>query len=149
MLKSEATKIEITGGSVSPSIDDIFSESLPLFIEASRWGRYIFPGPASRVLNNTIFKYHNPCPNFWDLYGMAKDIFRELGIRVSKEKGTWVAYIPIRCLTDKVFIESGLEAIEKSLLEHTGMDPVAILERIRQRQYQETQAGYRKIKGAC
>lgn len=130
----------------TPSIDDIFAESLPLFIEASRWGRYIFPGPASRILDNTIFKYHNPCPNFWDLYTLAKGIFRDLGIRVSKERGTWVAHIPIRVLTDKVFIDSGLAAVEKTLLAHTGIDPEAILAEIRQRQFQETQDGYRNVK---
>jgi len=130
----------------TPSIDDIFAESLPLFIEASRWGRYIFPGPASRILDNTIFVYHNPCTNFWDLYELSKGIFRDLGIRVSKERGTWVAHIPIKCLTDKVFINSGLAASEKTLLVHTGIDPVGILNEIRQRQFQETQDGYRNVK---
>ena len=127
----------------TPSIDEIFAESLPLFIEASRWGRYIFPGPASRILDNTIFKYHNPCPNFWDLYELSKGIFRDLGIRVSKERGTWVAHIPIKCFTDKVFIDSGLAASEKTLLVHTGIDPVKILNEIRQRQFQETRSGNR------
>lgn len=130
----------------TPSIDDIFAESLPLFIEASRWGRYIFPGPASQILDNTIFKYHNPCPNFWDLYTLAKGIFGDLGIRVSKERGIWVAHIPIRVLTDKVFIDSGLVSVEKTLLAHTGIDPEAILAEIRQRQFQETQDGYRNVK---
>lgn len=130
----------------TPSIDDIFAESLPLFIEASRWGRYIFPGPASRIFENTIFVYHNPCTNFWDLYELSKGIFRDLGIRVSKERGTWVAHIPIKCLTDKVFINSGLAASEKTLLVHTGIDPEAILAEIRQRQFQETQDGYRNVK---
>jgi len=130
----------------TPSIDEIFAESLPLFIEASRWGRYIFPGPASRILDNTIFLYHNPCTNFWDLYEMSKGIFRDLGIRLSKRGGTWVAHIPIKCLTDKVFIDSGLAASEKTLLVHTGIDPVKILNEIRQRQFQETQDGYRNVK---
>lgn len=127
----------------TPSIDDIFAESLPLFIEASRWGRYIFPGPASRIHDNTTFIYHNPCTNFWDLYELSKGIFRDLGIRVSKERGTWVAHIPIKCLTDKVFIDAGLEASEKTLLVHTGIDPEAILAEIRQRQFQETRSGNR------
>lgn len=130
----------------TPTIDDIFATSLPLFIESSRWGRYIFPGPASKVFENKIFQYWNPCPNFWDLYKLAKGIFRDLGIRVAKQSGTWVAHIPIKCLTDKVFIESGLEAIEKTLLIHTGMDPVAILNEIRARQFKETQDGIRNVK---
>ena len=127
----------------TPTIDEIFAESLPLFIEASRWGRYIFPGPASRIHDNTTFIYHNPCPNFWDLYELSKGIFRDLGIRVSKERGTWVAHIPIKCFTDKVFIDSGLAASEKTLLVHTGIDPVKILNEIRQRQFQETRSGNR------
>lgn len=130
----------------TPSIDEIFAESLPLFIEASRWGRYIFPGPASRIFENTIFVYHDPCTNFWDLYEMSKGIFRDLGIRVSKERGIWVAHIPIKCLTDNVFIEAGLASVEKTLLAHTGIDPEAILAEIRQRQFQETQDGYRNVK---
>jgi len=133
-------------GEASPSIDEIFAESLPLFIEASRWGRYISIGPASRIHDNTTFLYHNPSPNFWDLYELAKGIFRNLGIRLSKRGGTWVAHIPIKCLTDKVFVESGLEAVEKTLLAHTGMDPVAILNEIRERQFKETQDGIRKVK---
>lgn len=97
----------------TPTIDDIFAESLLLFIEASRWGRYIFPGPASRIHDNTTFIYHNPCANFWDLYEMSKGIFRDLGIRVSKERGTWVAHIPIKCLTDKVLSRRGCRLLRK------------------------------------
>lgn len=130
----------------SPSIDEVFAESLPLFIEASRWGRYISLGPASRIHDNTTYQYFNPSPNFWDLYELSKGIFRDLGIYLSKQRGTWVANIPIRVLTDKVFIESGLAAVENTLLEHTGIDPVAILREIRERQFRETQDGIRKVK---
>ncbi len=130
----------------TPSIDAVFAESLPLFIEASRWGRYIIPGPASRIHDNRVFVYHNPCDGFWDLYDLAKGIFRDLGIRVSKERETWIARIPIRILTDKVFITSGLAAVEQTLLAHTGIDPIEILAEIRQRQFQETQDGYRNVK---
>ena len=130
----------------TPSIDTLFAESLPLFIEASRWGRYIAIGPASRIFDNTTFIYHNPCSNFWDLYELAKGIFRDLGIRVVKRGATWEAHIPIRVLTDKVFIDAGLAAVERTLMEHTGIDPVAILDEIRQRQYQETQDGIKRVK---
>ena len=145
--RSEARHHDDSDRATSEStIDEVFAESLPTFIEASRWGRYIFPGPASRIHDNTTFIYHNPCPNFWNLYELSKGIFRGLGIRLSKERGVWVANIPIRVLTDKMFIESGLEAVEKTLLVHTGMDPVAILNEIRERQYRETQEGIRKVK---
>lgn len=129
-----------------PTIDALFAESLPLFIEASRWGRYICLGPASRIFDNRVLVYHNPCENFWDLYELSKGIFRDLGIRVSKRGATWEAHIPIRVLTDKVFIEVGLAAVEKTLLSHTGIDPVAILNGIRQRQFQETQDGIKRVK---
>ena len=129
-----------------PPIDDLFAESLPLFIKASRWGRYVMPGPASRVQNNTTFIYQNPSPNFWNLYELAKGIFRDLGIRVSKQGGVWVAHIPIKCLTDKVFVESGLAGVEKILLEHTGIDPSAVLAGIRERQFQRTRDGIRNVK---
>ena len=114
-----------------PSIDDLFAESLPKLIEASRWGRYIAPGPASHVHDGTVFVYYDPCVNFWSLYRLGKGIFRDLGIRLSKEKGFWLAHIPIRVLTDKVFVASGLAAVERTLLKHTGMDPVEILEKRR------------------
>jgi len=130
----------------TPLIDEIFAESLPVFIEASRWGRYIVPGPASRIFDNTTFCYHNPCDNFWNLYELSKGIFRDLGICLKKQSGVWVANIPIRVLTDKVFIESGLAGVEKTLLEHTGIDPVAILDEIRDRQFKETQDGIRNVK---
>ena len=101
---------------------------MPFHIEGSRWGRYIAPGPASRVsTTGTIFQYHDPCPNFWDLYELSKGIFRDLGIRLSKSDGVWIAHIPIRVLTDTVFVDSGLAAVERTLLAHTGIDPAQIL----------------------
>ena len=130
----------------TPTIDEVFAESLPLFIEASRWGRYILPGPASRVFDSTTFIYHNPCPNFWDLYEMAKGIFRDLGIRLTKRGGTWLAHIPIKCLTDKVFIDSGLAGVERTLMQHTGVDPVKMLREIQNRQFEETRKGIAQVK---
>lgn len=132
---------------VSPSIDELFAENLPKFIEASRWGRYIVVGPASRIHENgTVFVYHNPCANFWDLYELAKGIFRDLGIRVLKRGATWLAHIPIAALTDKVFLESGLAGVEKTLIGHTGINPSNILAGIRHRQFKETKDGMKRCK---
>ena len=119
-------------------------KALPVHIQGSRWGRYIAPGPASRVSNSTIFQYHEPCKNFWDLYELSKGIFRDLGIRLSKSDGVWVAHIPIRVLTDKVFIEGGLAAVERTLLAHTGINAAKIADGIRKRQFQETQDAIRR-----
>ena len=128
--------------SEQPSIDDLFAEVMPKVIVTSRWGRYIAPGPASYV-RDTVFVYHAPCDNFWSLYNLSKGIFRDLGIRLSKEKGFWLAHIPIRALTDKVFVESGLAAVEKTLLKHTGISPAVMLaEQIRQRQAKEASESY-------
>lgn len=129
-----------------PPIETVFETFLRDHIELSRWGRYICPGPASKIVNGTVFAYHDPCHNFWDLYNMDKEIFRNLGIRMSKQKGIWVAHIPIRVLTNKVFVESGLAAVEQTLMQHTGIDPVAILDEIRQRQFQESQDGMKRCK---
>ena len=124
----------------TPTIEQLFEIALPRHIEGSRWGRYIVTGPASRVFNGTIFQYHAPCSNFWDLYELSKGIFRDLGIRLSKfPNGVWVAHIPIRALTDTVFVERGLAGVERTLLAHTGIDPAQILREIRKRQFQETQ----------
>ena len=128
----------------TPTIEELFEIALPRFIEGSRWGRYIAPGPASRVCNGTIFQYHGPCKNFWDLYELSKGIFRDLGIRLSKSDDVWVAHIPIRILTDTVFVDSGLAAVERTLLAHTGIDPTQILREIRKRQFQETQDAIRR-----
>ena len=128
----------------TPTIEELFEKALPVHIQGSRWGRYIAPGPASRVSNGTIFQYHDPCPNFWDLYELSKGIFRDLGIRLSKSDGAWIAHIPIRVLTDKVFIEGGLAAVERTLLAHTGINAAKIADDIRKRQFQETQDAIRK-----
>ena len=128
----------------TPTIEEIFEKALPVHIQGSRWGRYIAPGPASRVSNGTIFQYHDPCSNFWDLYELSKGIFRDLGIRLSKSDGAWIAHIPIRVLTDKVFIEGGLAAVERTLLAHTGINAAKIADDIRKRQFQETQDAIRK-----
>lgn len=130
-----------------PSIDELFAENLPRFIEATRWGRYIVAGPASRIHENgTVFICHNPCANFWDLYELAKGIFRDLGIRVRKQGETWLAHIPIECLTDKVFLDSGLAGVEKTLLADTGIDPSEILAGIRHRQFSETKDAMKRCK---
>ena len=123
----------------TPTIEELFEIALPVHILTSRWGRYIAPGPASRVFNGTIFQYHDPCSNFWDLYELSKGIFCDLGIRLSKPNGVWVAHIPIRILTDTVFIDSGLAGVERTLLAYTGIDPTKILDDIRKRQFQATQ----------
>ena len=129
----------------TPTIEELFEAALPYHIQGSRWGRYIVPGPASRVsTTGTIFQYHDPCPNFWDLYELSKGIFRDLGIRLSKSDGVWIAHIPIRVLTDTVFVESGLAGVERTLLAHTGIDPAQILREIRKRQFQETQDAIRR-----
>ena len=127
----------------TPTIEELFEKALPVHIEGTRWGRYIAPGPASRVSNGTIFQYHDPCKNFWDLYELSKGIFRDLGIRLSRPNGAWIAHIPIRILTDTVFIDSGLAAVERTLLAHTGINPTQILREIRKRQFQETQDAIR------
>lgn len=129
-----------------PTSENLLKGFLPRHIEMSRWGRYIIPGPASRIFDGRIFIYDNPCDNFWSLYDLSKAIFRVLGIRLSKKDGVWQAHIPIRVLTDKVFVESGLAAVEKTLLAHTGIDPTAILEKIRERQFQQAKAGYACVK---
>ena len=121
-----------------PTAEELLASTLPELIKASRWGRYIIPGPASCVFDGTVFVYHDPCSNFWDLYELSKGIFRDLGIRLTKPKGVWEAHIPIRVLTDKVFVESGLAGVERTLLAGTGMDPSAILANIRKRQFQKT-----------
>ena len=107
----------------TPTIEELFEKALPVHIEGSRWGRYIAPGPASRVsTTGTIFQYHDPCKNFWDLYELSKGIFRDLGIRLSRPNGAWIAHIPIRILIDTVFVDSGLAAVERTLLAHTGIN---------------------------
>ncbi|MDE0398904.1 MAG: hypothetical protein OXL96_14000 [Candidatus Poribacteria bacterium] len=126
--------------------EELLSDFLPRHIETTRWGRYIVPGPASRIFDGTIFIYHNPSHGFWDLYELGKGIFRDLGIKLSKPKGVWQARIPIKVLTDQVFVESGLAGVEKTLLAHTGIDPSEILAGIRQRQLEETKAGMAKVK---
>ena len=42
----------------TPTIEELFEKALPVHIEGTRWGRYIAPGPASRVSHGTIFQYH-------------------------------------------------------------------------------------------
>ena len=130
----------------SPTAEELLSETLPKLIEATRWGRYIVPGPASRVFDGSVFLYHDPCENFWDIYELSKGIFRDLGIRLSKPSGVWEARIPISVLTDKVFVESGLAGVEQTLMAHTGIDPSKVLEGIRHRQFAETARGMEKVK---
>ena len=103
-----------------PTIEKVFGAFLPHHIESTRWARYIVPGPASRVFDGTIFVYNNPCDNFWSLYNLAKGLFSEIGIRLLKSGCAWEARIPIDVLTDKGFVDSGLAAVEKTLLTHTG-----------------------------
>ena len=96
-----------------PTAEELLEAYLPQHIEASRWFFYITPGAKSRVFDGTIFVYHNPSPPFWNLYRLAKGIFRNLGIRLAKSAGTWEAHIPISVLTDKVFVESGLAGVDE------------------------------------
>ena len=108
-----------------PAISELFEITVRAVIEASRWGRYIIPGPDSRVFDNAVFVYHNPCDNWWSLYNLGKALFSDLGIRLSKSDSVWEARIPIEVLTDEVFIESGLASVEKTILMHTGIDPTS------------------------
>ena len=108
----------------APTIEKVFDAFLPQHIQATRWSRYIVPGSASRVFDGSLFVYHNPCANFWNLYNLAKGLFSEVGIRLLKSGCAWEARIPIDVLTDKMFVDSGLAAVEKTLLRHTGnFDP--------------------------
>ena len=124
------------------TIDEIFAQSVPSFIKASCWGRYIEPNDADSIRDNTVFVHH-PGENFWTLYNIARGIFRDLGIRLAKKRGQWVAHIPISCLTDKIFSESGLAAVERTL-EKTS--PSEIYNKIRQRKSQEAHEGILRLK---
>ena len=107
-----------------PTIGEVFTAFLPQHIAKTRWSRYIVPGSASRVFDGTIFVYNDPCANFWTLHAIAKGLFSEIGIRLLKSGCAWEARIPIDVLTDKMFVDSGLAAVEKTLLRHTGnFDP--------------------------
>ena len=106
-----------------PTADEVFQKFLLEHIQESRWARYIIPGPASRVFDSTIFIYDTPSNNFWSLYNLSKGLFSDLGIRLSKTNCVWEARLPICVLTDEVFVDSGLAAVEKTLLAHTGIDP--------------------------
>ena len=108
-----------------PTIEKVFDAFLPHHIESTRWGRYILPGPASRVFDGSIFIYNDPCGNFWSLYNLAKGLFSEAGIRLLKSGCVWEARIPIDVLTDKGFVDSGLASVEKTILTHTGIDPTS------------------------
>ena len=100
----------------APTIEKVFDAFLPQHIQATRWSRYIVPGSASRVFDGSLFVYHNPCDNFWNLYSISKGLFCKLGIRLLKCKGIWEARIPIDVLTDKGFVDSGLLAVENTLI---------------------------------
>lgn len=129
-----------------PTADDLLASHLPQHIEGTRWGRYVAPGPASRIFDGRILVYHDPCPNFWELYNLGKGILRDLGIKVSKSKGVWEVNIPIAVLTDKVFVESGLAGVEKTLMAGTGIDPGKLSAEIRHRQFEASKRGYAKVK---
>ena len=139
----------------TPTIDEVLTESLPQFIKVSRWSRYIGLGsvglrPSDYIRDNSILIHHQPNGNFWDLHQQAKHILKGLGFRLKRTTRDgyplWIVSIPISVLTDKVFIESGLAAIEAEILRPTGIDPVAILNEIRERQFKETQDGIRNVK---
>ena len=125
------------------TIDEIFAQSVPSFIKASRWGKYITPSDADSIFDNVTYLYHEPCESFWTLYNIAKGIFRDLGIRLCKRRGMWVAHIPITCLTDKIFSESGLSAVERTLEKS---NPSEIYHKIRQRKSQEAHEGILRLK---
>lgn len=129
----------------TPTLDEVFAQSVPSFIKASRWGKYIEPNPESSIFDNVTYLYHEPCGSFWKLYEMARGIFRDLGIRVSKQRGRWVAHLPIECLTDKVFRESGLASVAR-MLEETSVNPSEMLKGLRQRQSAEAHEGVLKVK---
>ena len=105
-------------------INKVFTKTIKKIISNSLWARYIAPGPTCYVLNEKIFVYINPCDNFWDLYNTCKPQMTQLGIYLKKvsvnrvklhrysspSNYQWRAHIPISCLCDKVFKESGLIA---------------------------------------
>ena len=125
------------------TIDEVFAQSVPSFIKASRWGKYITPSDADSIFDNVTYLYHEPCESFWKLYEIARGIFRDLGIRVSKQRGRWVAHLPIECLTDKIFSESGLASVERTLEK---ISPSEIYNKIRQRKSQEAHEGILRLK---
>ena len=106
--------------SLPTTINEVFASFIPQHIASTRWGRYVVPGQASRVFDGTLFVYHNPCDNFWNIYNLAGGIFKTLGIRLCKNGGVWNARIPIAILTDRIFVDSGLASVENTLMAHTG-----------------------------
>lgn len=132
-----------------PTADELLVSALPQHIESSRWGFYVIPNSQSRVFDGTTFVYHNPSAPFWNLYNLAKGIFRDLGIRLARVDGVWKAHIPIPVLTDKVFVKSGLEAVERRLRTRTDDDrsiASKISDSIRHRQFENTKRGMAKVK---
>ena len=127
--------------------EELLAETLSDFIKASRWGFYVIPNPKCRVFDGTTFIYNNPHPPFWNLYRLAKGIFRDLGIMVTKTDGAWEVRIPIRVLTDKVFVESGLAGVELVMRRGTRESIPARHARItRERQYARTKRGMAAVK---
>ena len=145
------TPTELSQPKPTPTADELLVSHLPKHIAASRWGFYITPCAKSRVFDSRIFVYHNPTPPFWNLYNLAKGIFRDLGILLTKNKGTWEARIPIHVLTDKVFVQSGLAGVEQALRRGTKKEADAsiaskISDGIRHRQFADTRKGMEKVK---
>ena len=115
-IGSELPAPTVSEPSLPPTIEKVFDAFLPEHIAKTRWSQYVVPGQASRVFDGSIFVYHNPSDNFWSLYNLAKGLFSEVGIRLLKSGGVWEARIPIGALTDKGFVDSGLLAVENTLL---------------------------------
>ena len=102
------SKDDIRTHNIRIYMGDIVRHCMQKYIENTYWSRYIVLGPASEI-STEILTYVNPCQNFWNLRETNKNIFKRLGIKVKKrDDELWEAYIPINCLTDKVFFESGL-----------------------------------------
>ena len=144
------TAVEKPTADPIPTAEALLAAHLPKHIAASRWGIYVIPSKQCRVFDGTTFIHTDPHPPFWNLYNLAKGIFRDLGIKLSKSsKGVWVANIPVKCLTDKVFVESGLAGVEKTLRTRTNDDAsiaTKIADSIRHRQLNDTKAGISKVK---
>lgn len=134
-----------------PTAEELLAAHLPNHIAESRWAIYITPSAKSRVFDGTTYVYNHPSAPFWNLYNLAKGIFRDLGISLSKTNGTWEARIPIKVLTDKVFVASGLAGVEKTLRNRKVADDdrsiaSKISSEIRNRQFERTQRGISKVK---
>lgn len=131
-----------------PTAEELLETHLPAHIEASRWGFYVIPSRECRVFDGTVFVYRDPAPPFWNLYRLAKGIFRDIGVLLTKHNGVWEARIPIAVLTDKIFVESGLAGVEQTMRRGTEAKQSfasQISDGLRKRQLQNTKRGLQAV----